>query len=238
MPDTWSSAARLPRLPRRRLAYDFPDGSFGGSREDSSWQPDPSVGRKEGVGSVRAVLQRGAALDVGTAACRRRCGRLGDPDCPSCGLFPSVLCFNRADCAGHAGLRPGSAHTGYPWECAGGLVMQAYLLRRCGYPAPSNDATRPSSARTASSISPPGCARRTPGTTPPSPTIPPAAAAVSRPHAGWTTRGCRTSCARSTLAHSSTIRSWVGRPGPGKNCGFADWWTLGLRRRRRDRAGR
>lgn len=206
-------------------AYDFPDASFGGTREDDSWQPDARPGHKVGIAPLGAVIQSGGfELDV-DGCLPEEMRRLGDPDCLPCGLVPSILCYNRAD-ALDGGVPPGLGATGYPWEALQGLVMQAWLLQRCGYDSFAwgdaaieralrflyvkyglrpedtwSDATQPDDPRCCS-----GTGER------------------ARVDDTWVPHVAHAVYGPGFLGGSGLV--YGGRPG--KNCGFADWWTLGF----------
>jgi len=206
-------------------AYDFPDASFGGTREDNSWQPDSRPGRKEGIAPPGAVI-RSAGLELDVGGCLpEEMRRLGDVTCAPCGVVPSILCYNRADVL-DGGFPPGIGATGYPWEALQGLVMQAWLLQACGYDAFAwgdaaieralrflyvtyglrsedtwSDATQPDD---------PGCCS--------------GAGDRSRVDDTWVPHIVRAVYGSDFLDDSVLVSG--GRPG--KNCGFADWWTLGF----------
>src|SRR5262245_51974516 len=109
----------------------YPAGAFGGSLDDNSWQSVVEPERFVGVNPVGARIPSPSGFDV-DGCLPEEMRRLADPDCASCGRVPSFLCYNAADSV-DLGSPPGIAATGYPWEALQGLVMQAYLLWRCGY---------------------------------------------------------------------------------------------------------
>jgi hypothetical protein len=211
-------------------AYEFPDAAFGGPRNDHSWQMDPRPGRKEGIAPPGATLPAppglGLALLDLDGCLPEEMRRLGDLDCTDCGLVPSIHCFNRAD-ALDGGAPPGIGATNYPWESLQGLVMQAWLLRRCGYESFAwGDAAIERALRflyvtyglraqdtwsDATQADDPRCC----------------SGANSRAQADdtWVPHIVRAIQGSPFLDDSALVHG--GRPG--KNCGFADWWTLGLR---------
>lgn len=206
-------------------AYVFPQGSFGGPRDDNSWQQDAALGREVGVDPLGASIPSGTGLEV-DGCLPEEMRRLGDLDCPGCGLFPSILCYNRAD-ALDGGVPPGIGATGYSWEALQGLVMQAYLLWRCSYDAFSwGDAAIERTHRflyvtyglraqdtwnDASQADDPACCS--------------GVSDRSQVDDTWVPH----------IVHAIYGSSFLDDPAliyggqPGKNCGFADWWTLGLR---------
>jgi hypothetical protein len=151
--------------------------------------------------------------------------RLGELDCACCGLNPSVLCYNPAD-SKDGGALPGISATGYAWEALQGLVMQAYLLWRCGSDSFAwGDAALERTHRflyvtyglraqdtwsDASQSDDPACCDGVSDRTQVDDTwVPHIVAALYAP---------------SFLGESELV--YGGRPG--KNCGFADWWTRDL----------
>ena len=210
-------------------AYNFKDGDFGGgsNRSDNSWQADPRPGHKEGIDPTGAIVPPGLDVD---GALPEEMRRLGALDCGSCGLQPSFACYNRADGL-DGGNPPGISATNYAWEALQGLVMQAYLLSRCGFDAFGsqdqaierthhflyvtyglraqdtwNDSLEPDD---------PGCCDGTRTRSEVDDTwVPHIVAAIYHP---------------SYLGPANLV--YGGRPG--KNCGFADWWTSGLPGRER-----
>ncbi len=206
----------------------YPDASFGGSRDDNSWQPDAAAGRKQGIAPLGAVIRTGAGLELDVDGCLpEEMRRLGDTDCAPCGLVPSILCYNRAD-ALDGGVPPGIGATGYPWEALQGAVMQAWLLWRAGYDSFAwGDAgierahrflyltygLRPEDTWSdATQADDPGCCS--------------GAGDRTRVDDTWVPHILR--AIRGTAFLDDSVLVHGGRPG--KNCGFADWWTLGLRR--------
>jgi hypothetical protein len=204
-------------------AHRFPVEAFGGTREDNSWQPVPA--RPVGIGPAGATLPGGIDVD---GCLPEEMRRLGDLDCADCGRTPSIQCYNRRDSI-DGGAPPGIAATGYPWEALQGLVLQAYLLWRCGYDAFDweeraierthrflfvsyglraqdtwNDASQPDD---------PGCCD--------------GVGHRSRVDDTWVPHVLWAIQAPDFLTEEVLV--FGGRPG--KNCGFADWWTLALERR-------
>jgi hypothetical protein len=206
-------------------AFAFPDGAFGGTQEDNSWQLDARPGAKVGIDPLGAVLPLGVGLDV-DGCLPEEMRRLGALDCPSCGVSPSIACYNRADRL-DGGAPLGMAATGYPWEALQGLVMQGYLLTRAGYNAFAwSDAAVERALRflyvtyglraqdtwsDASQPDDPGCCDGVSDRTQVDDT--------------WVPHVVRALRAPDFLVESEFV--YGGRPG--KNCGFADWWTLALR---------
>ena len=203
-----------------RSAYVFPRGAFGGGGEDDSWQADRA--RPIGVGAPGARI---AGLDLDVDGCLpEEMRRLGALDCLACGAVPSVACYNRAD-ALDGGLPPGISATNYPWEALQGLVMQAYLLWRCGFDCFAwEDAAIERTHR---------FLYVTYGI---------------RAQDTWSdpTQGDDPGCCDGVSNRAQVDDTWVphvvaclygssflegelvygGKPG--KNCGFADWWMLGV----------
>jgi hypothetical protein len=205
-------------------AYEFPDASFGGTRDDNSWQPDERPGHKEGIAPPGAMI-RSAGLDLDVDGCLpEEMRRLGDASCAPCGLVPSILCYNRSD-ALDGGVPPGIGATGYPWEALQGLVMQAWLLQRAGYDSFAwGDAAveralrflyltyglRPEDTWSdRSQPDDPACCSGTGDRT--------------RVDDTWVPHVARAGHGAAFL--DDVVLVYGGRPG--KNCGFADWWTLG-----------
>jgi len=205
-------------------AYVYPDSAFGGADEDNSWQLDPTPGSKVGIDPLGAVMPTAGGLDV-DGCMPEEMRRLGDLDCGACGVQPSILCYNRADSI-DGGAPLGIAATGYPWEALQGLVMQAYLLGRCGYDSFGwSDAAIERALRflyvtyglraqdtwsDATQADDPACCN--------------GAGERTRVDDTWVPHIVRAIRAPNFLDESQLV--YGGRPG--KNCGFADWWTLGL----------
>ena len=207
-------------------AYRYPDGAFGGgfSATDNSWQVELDPRRHVGVAPVGARIPPVTGLDV-DGCLPEEMRRLNAFDCLTCGVNPSIVCYNAADEL-DGGSPPGMDATGYPWEALQGLVMQAYLLWRSGYDSFAwqdeavvrahrflvvtyglraqdtwNDATQ---------VDDPACCDGVSDREEVDDTwVPHVLEAVRDP---------------SFLDESNLV--YGGNPG--KNCGFADWWTLGV----------
>ena len=177
-----------------------------------------------GVAPVGARIPPVTGLDV-DGCLPEEMRRLNAFDCLTCGVNPSIVCYNAADEL-DGGSPPGMDATGYPWEALQGLVMQAYLLWRSGSDSFAwqdeavvrahrflvvtyglraqdtwNDATQ---------VDDPACCDGVSDREEVDDTwVPHVLEAVRDP---------------SFLDESNLV--YGGNPG--KNCGFADWWTLGV----------
>jgi hypothetical protein len=139
-------------------------------------------------------------------------------------MTPSILCYNRSD-ALDGGHPPGIAATGYPWEALQGLVMQAYLLRRCGYPSFEWGERAVERAHRFLYVSY-GLRAQDTWSDPSQPDDPGCCAATGdreRVDDTWVPH-ILFAVQRSQFLEDSLV--FGGEPG--KNCGFADWWTIGL----------
>ncbi|HEX6885099.1 MAG TPA: hypothetical protein VF530_17125 [Planctomycetota bacterium] len=221
--------AEAERVVRRFLGepsdFQYPPGAFGGGRDDRSWQADPSPGRQVGVNPVGARIPPGLGLLV-DGALPEEMRRLAEPDCLACGFVPSILCYNAAD-ALDGGDPPGIAATGYPWEALQGLVLQVYLLWRSGYDAFAwGDRAVERAHRflyldyglraqdtwnDARQADDPACCDGT--------------GDREQVDDTWVPHVLEALFDAPFLDGTNLV--FGGRPG--KNCGFADWWTLGLR---------
>jgi hypothetical protein len=209
-------------------SYNFLDSDFGGpsANIDNSWQENQGAGDKEGINPVGAT-SNGNNVDGCLPDDMRR---LNDASCASCAVNPSIVCYNRADSI-DGGTPAGIDATNYPWEGLQGLVMQAYLLSRCGWASFSWEMS--AVERTHKFL------YLTYGL---------------RAQDTWDdpTQGDNPACCNGTGNRNNVDDTWVpwiikaiynsnflippGQPGanlvhggkPGKNCGFADWWTIGL----------
>jgi len=206
-------------------AFAYDDEDFGGefSHIDNSWQFDPGAGRKLGVNPVGAQIPPVTGEDV-DGSLPEEMRRLGELDCTACGLNPSLPCYNRAD-KYDSGLPPGMAATNYVWEALQGLVMQAYLLHRCGFDAFGWADEAIERTHRFLYVTYGFRAQDTWDDV----------AEVDNP-----------ACCNASGERNEADDSWVPHivraiydPGyldqelvfggrPGKNCGFADWWTIGM----------
>jgi hypothetical protein len=205
-------------------AYEFPRGAFGGGVNDNSWQSESDPDEHEGVAPLGARIPHGTGLDV-DGCLPEEMRRLGALDCLSCGVVPSLLCYNAADTR-DGGVPPGFSATGYPWEALQGLVMQAYLLSRTGFDAFGWEDAAVERAHRFLFVT-----------------------YGLRPQDTWNdaTQSDDPACCDGVSERGEVDDTWVPHilealrdPGfldesnlvyggrPGKNCGFADWWTLGL----------
>lgn len=128
-------------------SFDFADSDFGGSADakDNSWHHDQRPGQLEGINPVGAKLWIAPVqtstlrlIEVDVDGCLPdEMRRLSEAGCSACGADHgemSIRCYNPADSIDW-GARSGMDATNYAWEALQGLVMQAYLLHRCGFGA-------------------------------------------------------------------------------------------------------
>jgi hypothetical protein len=152
--------------------------------------------------------------------------RLNESDCATCALndsFPG--CYNAADSI-DGGNPPGMDATNYAWEALQRLVMQAYLLHRCQFASFTWEGSAIERTHRFLYVTYGLRAQDTwkDATQPDNPACCDGTGNRNNVDDTWVPHIVEAFYNSSFL--DSTNLVYGGKPG--KNCGFADWWTIGL----------